>query len=103
MIDFSNFDFSGVVTSIFLVTIGDVMVLEKSNIRNPIKCYDTFEISKLHFFSPYKHGLRRRINKQKGSDCKEERQKRSNYRSNCKEDQLKRSNCKEDERHEKRE
>jgi hypothetical protein len=39
-----------VITSIFLLTIGDVMVLEKSNIHNPIRGYDTFETSKLRFF-----------------------------------------------------
>jgi len=49
-VHFFNFVFSGVVTSFFLVTIGDVMVLEKMNLHNPIKGYDTFVFSKLHFF-----------------------------------------------------
>jgi hypothetical protein len=37
-------------TSIFLVAIGDVRAFEISNIHNPIKGYDTFNISKLQFF-----------------------------------------------------
>jgi hypothetical protein len=32
------------------VAMGDVMVLEKMNLHNPIKGYDTFVFSKLHFF-----------------------------------------------------
>jgi hypothetical protein len=38
------------------VAMGDVMVLEKKNLHNPIKGYDTFVFSKL-LFLPYKHGL----------------------------------------------
>jgi hypothetical protein len=37
-------------TYFFLVAMGDVMVLEKMNLHNPIKGYDTFIFSKLHFF-----------------------------------------------------
>jgi hypothetical protein len=54
-VHFFNFVFWGVATSFFLVAIGDVMVLEKMNLHNPTKGYDTFIFS--FFFSPYKHGL----------------------------------------------
>jgi hypothetical protein len=52
-----NFIFLGVATS-FFVAMGDVMVLEKMKLHNPIRGYDTFVFSKLHYFLPYKHGLR---------------------------------------------
>jgi hypothetical protein len=45
-----NFELSAMATSIFLVAIGDVRAFEISNIHNPIKGYDTFNISKLQFF-----------------------------------------------------
>jgi hypothetical protein len=54
---FFNFVFLGVATSFFWVAMGDVMVLEKMNLHNPINGYDTFVFSKLHFLL-YKHGLR---------------------------------------------
>jgi hypothetical protein len=49
-VHFFNFVFWGVATSFFLVAIGDVMVLEKMNLHNPTKGYDTFIFSFFHFF-----------------------------------------------------